>query len=230
MTATTASDLSGVEYYFHCTTAGGHDSAWQDSSTYTDTGLAPSTSYTYQVKARDKSISHNETGYSSPASAFTAADDESPTPDPMTWAIEPNATGIDTITMTATTATDISGVEYFFANITDPNHNSAWQDSTTYTDTGLVNNTQYTYAVIARDKSIGQNETDWSSQASATTFRYACTSPIASDLDGNCQVDFLDLALFGNTWAGDAAAWTQLTQFAADWLLCNRNPAGECWQ
>jgi hypothetical protein len=148
----------------------------------------------------------------------------------MTWAVEPNATSFDTITMTATTATDISGVEYFFANITDPNHNSEWQDSTTYTDTGLVNNTQYTYAVIARDKSVDLNETGWSDQASATTFRYACTSPIASDLDGNCQVDFLDFALFGNTWAGDTAAWTQLTQFAADWLVCNRNPAGECWQ
>jgi hypothetical protein len=230
MVATTATDIIGVQYMFACTAGGGHDSAWQDGTSYTDTGLTPSTTYTYTVKARDKSVNHTETLPSDPASAMTLADTTAPMPNQMTWAVEPNATGIDTITMTAVTATDISGVEYFFANITDPNHNSTWQDSTTYTDTGLVNNTQYTYAVIARDKSVGHNENGWSDMASATTLRYVCTSPIASDLDGNCQVDFLDFALFGNTWAGDTAGWTQLTQFAADWLVCNRNPAGECWQ
>jgi hypothetical protein len=158
------------------------------------------------------------------------ADNAAPTPNPMTWATEPNPTGMDTITMTATTASDVSGVEYFFANVTDPGHNSAWQDSTTYTDTGLVNNTQYTYTVISRDKSSNRNETSWSGEASATTLRYDCTSPIDYDLDRNCQVDFLDLALIGDTWAGNAAAWTDLMQFATDWLGCNRNPSYECWQ
>jgi hypothetical protein len=69
MTATTASDRNGVEYYFACTTGGGHDSGWQESPTYTDTGLQPKKWYTYQVKARDKSANHNETGWSSTASA-----------------------------------------------------------------------------------------------------------------------------------------------------------------
>jgi hypothetical protein len=71
MVATTASDSSGVEYFFDCTTAGGHDSAWQDRAGYTDTGLTPNTTYTYQVKARDKSINHNETGLSTAESATT---------------------------------------------------------------------------------------------------------------------------------------------------------------
>jgi hypothetical protein len=73
MTATTASDASGVEYYFHETTghAGASDSGWQDSVTYTDTGLSPNTLYTYQVKARDKSVNHNETAYSTTQSATT---------------------------------------------------------------------------------------------------------------------------------------------------------------
>jgi hypothetical protein len=53
MTATTASDPYGVQYYFHCTTTGGHDSAWQDSPTFTDTGLTPSTTYSYTVSACD---------------------------------------------------------------------------------------------------------------------------------------------------------------------------------
>jgi hypothetical protein len=148
----------------------------------------------------------------------------------MTWAVEPNATGIDTITMTATTAADISGVEYFFNNITDPNHNSAWQDSTTYTDTGLANNTTYIYRVMARDKSLAKNETGWSAEAQATTPRFVCTGTISSDLDGNCQVDFMDFAKYADTWSGDTDAWMQAMQLAADWLVCNRNPVVECWQ
>ena len=75
MTATTASDPSGVEYYFECTAGGGNDSGWQDSTTYVDTGLSPDTLYTYRVKARDKSANQNETGWSTEASATTPSNE-----------------------------------------------------------------------------------------------------------------------------------------------------------
>ncbi len=71
MSVNSVKDLSGVEYYFDCLTAGGHDSGWQDSTEYTDVSLSPDTQYTYRVKARDKSVNHNETSYSSSASATT---------------------------------------------------------------------------------------------------------------------------------------------------------------
>jgi hypothetical protein len=72
MTAMTATDPSGVEYYFACTSGGGHDSGWQDSPTYTDTGLTHSTTYGYQVKVRDKSPGQNETAlFTPPAFATT---------------------------------------------------------------------------------------------------------------------------------------------------------------
>lgn len=75
MTATTAADNSGaaVQYFFDETTgaAGGTDSGWQSSTTYVDTGLSPSTLYTYRVKARDTSM--NETSYSSTANVTTSA-------------------------------------------------------------------------------------------------------------------------------------------------------------
>jgi hypothetical protein len=75
MTATTASDdLSGVEYYFECTSGGGHNSGWQDNPIYTDTGLSPDTQYTYKVKARDKSSNQNETGWSGSLSATTQSE------------------------------------------------------------------------------------------------------------------------------------------------------------
>ena len=66
MTATTATDVSGVEYFFDCTAGGGNDSGWQDSASYTDTGLSSNTSYTYTVKARDKSYDNNQTNPSTP--------------------------------------------------------------------------------------------------------------------------------------------------------------------
>ncbi len=73
MTATTASDASGVEYYFACVGGGGNDSGWQDSATYEDTGLSPDTQYTYTVTARDLSVNQNTTASSTAESAITDA-------------------------------------------------------------------------------------------------------------------------------------------------------------
>ncbi|MBN1868544.1 FG-GAP repeat protein [Candidatus Sumerlaeota bacterium] len=176
MTATTASDPSGVEYFFECAAGAGHDSGWQDSPTYVDDGLDDSTSYTYRVRARDKSTYQNVTAWSDAVST-TTLDATAPTPDPMTWAIAPTAAGATSITMTATTATDPSGVEYFFECAAGAGHDSGWQDSPTYVDTGLDDMTTYTYRVRARDKSAAQNTTDWSTAASATTLDGAPPTP-----------------------------------------------------
>jgi len=173
MVATTATDPSGVEYFFDCTTTGGHDSVWQAGTSYTDTGLSPGTMYTYRMQARDKSPNLNTTGWSTSQSATTqtGGDTTPPTPNPMTWATVPYATGSTSIAMVATTATDASGVEYYFDETSgNPGgSDSAWQDSTSYTDTGLSPSTQYTYRVQARDKSVNQNATGWSTSQSATT-------------------------------------------------------------
>ncbi len=172
MTATTASDPAGVEYYFTETSSnpGGSDSGWQDSPTYEDTGLNDLTQYTYTVKARDKGPSQNETGLSSADSA-TTQDGTAPAPDPMTWLSVPAAAGTTSISMTATTATDTSGVEYYFDETSNNpgGDDSGWQAGTSYTDTGLNELTQYTYRVQARDLSVNQNITAWSSADSATT-------------------------------------------------------------
>lgn len=64
MVALTATDPSGVEYSFECTSGGGKDSGWQADTTYTDLGLNPDTTYGYRVKARDLSSNLNETSYS----------------------------------------------------------------------------------------------------------------------------------------------------------------------
>ena len=43
--------------------------------------------------------------------------------------------------------------------------------------------------------------------------RYECSEEIPGDMDGNCQVDIMDFAVF-----------------AIDWLKCNRVPVSECWK
>jgi len=101
-----------------------------------------------------------------------------PTPDPMTWATPPYATGESSIAMVATTASDPSGVEYYFDETSgNPGgSDSGWQDSTSYTDTGLQAGTQYCYTVRARDKSPNQNTTADSSTECATTWEVCSAS------------------------------------------------------
>jgi hypothetical protein len=91
----------------------------------------------------------------------------------MTWASVPTAVGYDTITMTATTATDANAVEYEFkryaADGTTLLFTSPWQDSPEFTDTGLDPDTTYNYTVTARDKSASQNTTAPSTPAAPAT-------------------------------------------------------------
>ena len=84
-----------------------------------------------------------------------------PTPDPMTWSDEPIGTSHDTITMSATNATDVNGVEYYFECIENSTFDSGWQDDRVYAATSMLSNTVYSFRAKARDKSsnsvIGQH-------------------------------------------------------------------------
>jgi alpha-galactosidase len=174
MTATTATDLNGVQYRFIETTGnpGATSSEWQSSPTYTDTGLNPNTQYTYTVQARDMSVNFNTNTASSPASATTLAPDTNPPPTPG-FASGPTATSTSEITMTATNVTDPEGgsVEYLFTETSgNPGGTSSgWQSSTSYTDSGLNPGIQYSYTIKARDSATPPNESAASAPASATT-------------------------------------------------------------
>jgi len=162
-------DLYDVEYLF-TNAVKGTSSGWQDERTWTETGLDYGTLYTYQVKARDKSPNNNETAWSSSQSITTPTQDLTPpSPDPLTWDVVPTVGDYGYITMTANTASDLSGVEYLFTNTVNGT-SSGWQDSTTWNDGGLDHATLYTYKAKVRDKSVDQNvSTTWSSEESATT-------------------------------------------------------------
>jgi pectate lyase len=169
-------------------------------------------------------------GIGRPVVGTSTWDSLPPTPDPLTWSIQPHSQG-SSISMTATTASDLGDIEYYFANLTDTSHNSGWIASPFWTDTGLEPATTYSYAVQARDLSINENATDWSDTASATTDPWSCTTPIEGDLNNDCQVNFTDLAVLASEWI-DSSGFDldDLAQLAMDWLECNRDPASECWQ
>ena len=155
MTATvaTSNDGNDVEYYFDETSGNpdGNDSGWQSSNTYTDGGLAPGVEYSYRVKARNKG-NHLETKFSVVRSAATLSP---PSPNPMTWAVEPNAVSQTVITMTATAAvsSDGTGVQYYFEETSGNagGDDSGWQDERVYTDANLSEGTMYCYKVKARN-------------------------------------------------------------------------------
>jgi hypothetical protein len=185
MTATTAYDESGVEYYFDCNTAGGHDSSWQSSPTYIDTDLTPNTTYYYRVKARDNSPANNETAWSNWVWVTTTSplDNLSPQPDPMAWDPTEDANGYDGeprlinigggtfdwyATMRATEATDVappgvepSGVEYKFVCVTSGKSalSSPWQTGLSYTVQVGGKFVVTDWYVIARDTSTNHNTT-----------------------------------------------------------------------
>ncbi len=173
MTATTATDATPpVQYYFECTNHGEANSTWQTSTTYAPAGLTPNTLYSFRVKARDNAAAQNQTGWSSTQSATTWPPDTTPPmPNPMTWATVPTATGSNSITMTATTATDANTppVQYYFECTNHGEANSAWQSSATYLASGLTPSTSYTFRTKARDSAPALNQTGWSDTASATT-------------------------------------------------------------
>ncbi|MCK4751861.1 MAG: hypothetical protein KAS75_00340, partial [Planctomycetes bacterium] len=100
----------------------------------------------------------------------TVADTTPPEPNPMTWSVQPYATGSKSIAMKATTASDLSGVEYYFECTSGGGNDSGWQSSNpVYEDTGLNPGAEYSYCVKTRDKSANQNETGFSAVVSATT-------------------------------------------------------------
>ena len=97
-------------------------------------------------------------------------------PNPLTWSSEPSPDSSSAISMTATTATSVNTPLSYQFNETSGNAgatDSDWQSAdTTYTDSGLSENTQYTYKCRAKDSS--DNIGNWSSEVSVYTH---CDAP-----------------------------------------------------
>ncbi len=136
-----------------------------------------------------------------------------PTPLKGEWAELPREQGTTSITMTAATGRDPHDVLYYFRNnnFSDGSHDSEWQSSPVYTDTGLSAVTEYTYTVQMRDQSANQNEGEPSVPATALTD------------DGDSLPNDWELIHFGNLtdtsgipeedWDGDG--WSDFNEWIA---------------
>jgi YD repeat-containing protein len=134
---------------------------------YNDPNVAPSTSYTYRIRAQD--AVPNLSGYSSTASATTPADTQAPT---APTSVSASAVASTQINLSWTASTDNVGVTNYlvercegascsnFAQIATPT-------TTSYNDTGRSASTTYRYQVRSRD--AAPNFSAYSSAVSATT-------------------------------------------------------------
>ena len=178
MTADVASDGSGVEYYFNNMTDPAHDSGWQEERDFIDVNLEPNTLYCYQVMARDQSIRHNETEWSSEKCVMTMIppDMNAPTPNPMDFDVnDPNGgvphdvwVGPDVsfgwwVEMTALTAIDDSGqpVAYFF-ECNKSWYNSGWIATPYYAVLAGEPGSRQSLAWRCRARDVYGNMTEWS--------------------------------------------------------------------
>ena len=108
----------------------------------------------------------------------TPPDTDPPTPDPMTFAVAPAASGPSSISMTATTATDATTPIKYRVRV-DGVTETEWQLSESFTISGLAPSTEYDFEVQACDGAPTPNLTAYSSIASATT-NAASTAPPAT--------------------------------------------------
>lgn len=156
--ANTEQDLSHYNVY-----RDGSKIAETANTQYSDTGLSPETTYTYEVSAVD--TSGNEGEKSDPASATTD-------PEPPDTTPPAKVTGL---TADAISQTEIE-LNWDANTESDLDHYNVYRDGVKiaetannyYTDTGLSADTTYTYEVSAVDTS--SNEGEKSDPASATTY------------------------------------------------------------
>ncbi len=154
--------------------------ATSTGTTFSNTGLAASTSYSYRVRAVD--AAGNAGAYSPVATAITAAAADT-TPPTAPSGFTANASSSSAINLSWTASTDNVGVTgYRVERCTGANCTGfaqvATPTTTTFGDTGLAGSTSYSYRVRAVD--AAGNLSAYSSVASATTAAPPVAAPTAN--------------------------------------------------
>ena len=137
-------------------------------ATYSDNGVTSATSYSYRVRATD--AASNMSGYSNTASATTPAPDTLPPTVPANLTV--TAISGSQINLSWTASTDNVGVTGYLIEKCQGAGCSNFSriltvPTTTFSDTGLLPNTSYTYRVKATD--AAGNFSDYSNLATTST-------------------------------------------------------------
>ncbi len=138
------------------------------TNAYTDTGLAPSTTYSYTVSAYD--AAGNNSGQSSVIQATTKGDTTPPT---VPTGLSVTGTTASTVSLSWNPSTDNFGVAGY--KIYRAGAQVGTSNITSYTDTGLATSTTYAYTVSAYD--AAGNTSAQSTALQATTSAQADTTP-----------------------------------------------------
>lgn len=171
--------------------------ATTSTANYTDSGLAPSTLYTYYVDAYD--ASNTKSVLSAAFSTTTLADTATPT---VPTIVNANPVSSSRINLTWTAASDNVGVTGY--NVYRDNTLVGTSSSLNYSDTGLAASTSYSYTVAAFD--AASNLSGRSNAVVATTLASstdtsapsAPTGPIATPISSS-QINIAWTASTDNT-------------------------------
>ena len=202
------------------------------TTTFNDTGLTASTSYSYRVRAND--AAGNNSAYSNTASATTAsAADTTPPSAPAN--LTATAASTTQINLSWAASTDNVGVTGYkvercsgascsnFAQIAAPT-------ATTFSDTGLTASTSYSYRVRAND--AAGNNSAYSNTASATTLAGSSgnvsvtISPKRGGLTLSQTMPFTatvtnDVSSAGVTWSASSGTFSAQSTSAATYVAPN---------
>lgn len=177
------------------------------ATNYSDTGLTKSTAYSYTVLAYD--AAGNPSAQTASVPATTLSDTDAPS---VPTGLAGNAVSMTEISLTWNASTDNIGVTGYkvFRNGTQI---ADVTNGTSYNDTGLTQNTSYSYTVLAYD--ADDNASAQSAAVSVTTQRrtYSITdftqlvsewlqtvSGSSVDIDQNNTVDTRDLGIMMSNW------------------------------
>ena len=175
------------------------------STVYNDTGLNPSTSYSYRVQASDSA--GNLSAYSNIASASTAAVDTQPPTTPST--LTATTAGASQINLSWTASTDNVAVTNYLiercvtASCTYAQIGTA--TGTTFNNTGLAAGTGYSYRVRATD--AAGNLSGYSNVASATTITTISGLVAAYSFNEGTGTTVLDSSGTGNNGTITNTTW-----------------------
>ena len=167
-------------------------------TTFSDSGLAPSTGYSYTVQAVD--TSSHVSAQSTAVSGTTAADTVAPS---VPGNVRSTMRTANSISLAWDASTDNGGVKDYL--IFRGGTQIGTSTTTSYTASGLSPNTSYGFTIKARD--LANNQSGSSSTLTVSTL--SGTGANKGDLDGNGTVNLTDLSILLSNWNRTGASVSQ---------------------